>query len=285
VGVFINRNTRTPILQTLSKNGGRGTLSLDGMASLEANAANVSSLAISPDGKLLAVGFEAGRAWVVTREGVIRNRIGPLKGVPKIDAVFTSDSKRLVMRGWFATGLMGFDGNWIWEAGARNLDASRTLSLSATLTAPMHGPQGGDIMLLDSQGRILWKEMAWNAAMAAAPDGSFAVFQTTPEKPQQATTPPFPIAPELGEISFLSIRDKNGKPLAEFHRPFNGTILGVSGDSRCILLSDDRDLLAVDRQLKDAWRLRNALYTQYGGSLILQSEGDVLRMYRMPACK
>ena len=185
--VFISRNTRPPMLQIFGRNGYRTSISLDAMVGLDPNAANVSSLSISPDGKLVAAGFEAGRVWVVSRSGSIQNRLGPMMA-HQIDVEFAPDSKRLVMKGWFATGLLNLNGDWLWESKGRNLVASRNLSLFATLTAPMHGSQGGEIAILDAHGTQIWQQMAWNAGMAIAPDGSFVAFSTTPEKPRQPAT-------------------------------------------------------------------------------------------------
>jgi hypothetical protein len=282
--VFVSRNTRPPVLQIFGRNRSRMSISLDAMVGLDPNAANVSSLSISPDGKLLAVGFEAGRVWVVTKSGGIQNRLGPLMA-PQIDVEFAPDSKRLVMKGWFATGLMTFEGPWQWQYDARNLTASRNLGLFATLAAPMHGPQGGEIAIVDAQGKAVWKEMAWDASMAIAPDGSFVTFATTPEKPQQRTTPPYPVTPELVDTPNVQVRDKTGKVLAS--RAFNGTVVGVSSDSRCILLqqTSSRDLVGVNRQLVEAWRLRSAKEPRHDGSLILELDGNKIRASRMPVCR
>jgi hypothetical protein len=283
-GVFISRNTRPPLLQLFARNGSRVSISLDAMVGLDPNAANASSLSISPDGKLLAIGFEAGRVWVVTRNGGIQNRVGPFSAAPQIDVEFAPDSRRLVMKGWFATGLMAFHGQWFMESGARNLAASRNLSLFATLTAPMHGPQGGDIAILDSEGKALWKETAWNASMAVAPDASFVVFATSAERPQR-TTGAAPVSPQLADTPDIRLLDRTGKVLAR--RTFNGPVVGVSTDSRCILLQQvsNQDLVGVNRQLTEVWRLKNAQAPRHEGSLIVELDGNRIRASRMPGCR
>jgi hypothetical protein len=253
------------------------------MVGLDPSAANVSSLSISPDGKLLVVGFEAGRLWLVNRNGTIQNRVGPLTA-PLIEAEFAPDSKRLVMKGWFATGILDLEGQWLWESRARNLVASRNLSLFATLSAPMHGPQGGEIAILDAQGTAVWQSVAWNASMAIAPDGSFVAFGTTPEKANQPTTAPFPVAPELSETPEVRVLDKSGKVLAQ--STFNGTLIGVSADSKCILLRlTSQDLIGVNRQLVGVWRLPKAQEPRYEDTLILEQEGNNIRASRRPACR
>ena len=281
--VFISRNTRPPMLQIFGRNGNRTSISLDAMVGLDPNAANISSLSISPDGKLGAVGFESGRLWVVSRSGSIQKRLGPMMA-PQIDVEFASDSKRLVMKGWFATGLLNLDGDWLWESKARNLVASRNLSLFATLTAPMHGPQGGEIAILDAHGSQIWQQTAWNAGMAIAPDGSFVAFSTTPEKSQQPATPPFPVVPDLSDTPEVRLMDKTGKLLAQ--SAFNGALVGIS-DDRCILLrlTPNHDFLGVNRQLVGVWRLPKAWELRYEGSLIVEHEGNKIRASRMPACK
>lgn len=282
--VFLSRNTRPPTLQIFGRDRSRMSISLDAMVGLDANSANVSSLSISPDGKLAAVGFESGRIWIVTRSGTIQTRLGPLPA-PQIDAEFTPDGKRLVMKGWYTTGLMDFDGQWSFQSGARNLAASRNLSLFATLTSPMHGPQGGDIAILDAQGKILWKEMSWNASMAIAPDGSFVAFATTPEKAPQVAGSAVSWTPALADTSEIRLRDKSGKILAT--RTFNGWVVGVSSDSRCILVEEKgkQDLVGLNRQLVEVWRLPNAQSPHLEGGLILELDGNKIRASRMPPCR
>lgn len=281
--VFISRKTRPPMLHLFGRNGYRTSISLDAMVGLDPNAANVSSLSISPDGKLSAVGFEAGRVWVVSRGGSIQNRLGPMMA-PQIDVEFTPDSKRLLMKGWFATGLLNLNGDWLWESRARNLVASRNLSLFATLTAPMHGPQGGEIAILNAHGTQIWQQVAWNASMAIAPDGSFVAFSTTPEKPQQPTTAPYPVVPHLSDTPEVRLMDKTGKLLA--HSLIHGALVGVS-DDRCILLRlpPTQDFIGVNKQLVEVWRLPKAWELHHEGSLIVEHEGNKIRASRMSACK
>jgi hypothetical protein len=279
--VFLSRNTRPPLLQIFARNGARVSISLDSMVGLDPNASTVSSLAISPDGKLLAVGFEAGRLWIVTKSGGLQNRFGPLEA-PQIDAEFAPDSRRLIMKGWFASGLMRLDGQWDFRTPARNFSASRNLSLFATLTAPMHGPQSGDIAILDSAGKVLWKEMAWNASMAIAPDASFVVFATTAARSQRSTGSAS--TPDLGGTPDIRVRDKTGKVVSQ--RAFDGAVVGVSSDSKCILLhqTSNQDLIAVNRQLVETWRLRNAREPRHQGTLIMELDGNTIRASRMPGC-
>jgi hypothetical protein len=274
----INRNGRPPLLQIFGKDGFRTSISLDGTLGLGPLGTNVSSLAISPDGKLLAVGFEGGRLWIVGKNGAIHTRLGPFDA-PQIDASFTPDSKRLLVKGWFLTGLVDFDGNWAWTSKARNLAASDTLLLFATLMAPLHALQAGEVSIVDSQGRTLWKETAWNARMAIAPDGTFVALSTTPPK---AHRPPSAV-PELIETKEVWLRDKTGKVLT--HQPFSGDVVGISSDSRCVVLRTETDLIGVNRELKEAWRLRNATSPQFEGNLIIEDLGNSLRASKMPACK
>ena len=280
--VFLSRNTQPPLLQVFGRNGSRVSISLDSMVGLDPNAATVNSLSISPDGKLLAVGFEAGRLWIVTKNGGIQNRFGPLQA-PQIDAEFAADGRRLIMKGWFAAGLMRLDGQWDLQAQARNFVASRNLSLFATLTAPMHGPQGGDIAILDGQGKVLWKEMAWNASMAMAPDASFAVFATTAEKTARPSGSA--LTPELGGTPDIRVRDKTGKVLSQL--AFNGSVIGISSDSKCILLqqNSNQDLVGMNHRLVESWRLRNAKEPRYEGTVIMELDGNTIRASRMPACR
>ena len=274
----INRTGRPPVLHIFNKDGFRASFTLDGMLGLQPNGTNVSSLAISPDGKLLAVGFEGGLVWVVGKNGVLQNRLGPFSA-SEIEVTFTADSKRLLMKGWSVTGLLDFDGTWWWKADARNLAASDNLSVFAALTAPMHGPQRGEVSIVNSQGRTVWSEVAWNARMAIAPDGSFVALSTT--SPKQHHSPS--AVPDFMDSPEVWLRDKAGTVLA--HRSFNGNVVGVSSDSRCVVLQADTDLVGVNRALKEVWRLRNAKSPQFEGNIIVENLGNSLRASRMPGCK
>jgi len=275
----VNRTGRPPVLYVFGKDGSRAILTLDGMLGLQPNGTNVSSLAISPDGKLLAVGFEGGHVWILGKNGVLQHRLGPFS-VPQIDAAFTADSKRLLMKGWFATGVLDFNGEWLWQSSARNLAASDSLSVFATLTAPMHGPQGGEVSIVDSMGRTVWSEVAWNARMAIAPDGTFVALSTSGSKPQHRGPS---AVPELMDAPEVWLRDRSGNVLA--HRSFKGNVVGVSADSRCIVLQAETDLVGVNRELKEVWRMRNPKAPQFQGSIILENLGNSLRASRVPACK
>jgi hypothetical protein len=132
----------------------------------------------------------------------------------------------------------------------------------------MAGPQVGEVSILDSLGKTVWSEMASNATMAIAPDGSFVALSAVSESRD---------TPEVW------LRDKSGKILA--NRAFDGIVKGVSSDSRCVVLQTETDLVGVNRELKDVWRINNVKSPQFEGNVILENRGSSLRASRMPACK
>jgi len=87
----------------------------------------------------------------------------------------------------------------------------------------------------------------------------------------------------LHETPEVWLRDKTGKVLA--HRPISADVVGISADSRCVVLQTKTDLIGVNRELKEVWRLSNATSPQFEGNLILENLGSSLRASRMPACK
>jgi len=267
----VSRNTRSPVLQIFGADGFRTSINLDGMVGLGPGGTRVSSLTISPDARLLAVGFEGGQVWVLRKDGTFQNRLGPF-AAPEVDVTFSPDSRRLLMRGWTTTGLLGFDGKWIWGSATRNLSSSNSQSMFAAVTAPLDKPQDGTVSILDSHGRTVWTERAGNASVAAAPDGSFAAISLTA-----------PHANPLTATPDISLRDKTGKLLA--HRPFKGSIAGISWDNRCVILQTGPDLVGLNRELKEIWRLRNARPAVLEGNLILENLGHAVRASRMPTCR
>jgi hypothetical protein len=275
----INRSGRPPVLYIFRNDGFRASFSLDGMLGLQPNGTNVSSLAISPDGKLLAVGFEGGLLWIVGKNGIMQARLGPFPA-PQIDAAFTSDSKRLLVKGWSVTGLLDFDGNWLWKSSATNLAASHKLSMFATLTSPIDAPNGSEVAIVDSLGRTVWSEVARNPTMAIAPDGTFVALAATSTKAEHRASPG---VPEFVNTSNLWLRDKSGRSFA--HRSLNGRVVGVTSDSRCILIQTENDLLGMNRELKEVWRVRNVKSPQFEANVIVENLGNSLRASRMPACK
>jgi len=281
-------------IEIIRKDGTRKSVAL--AAADGVNGPLVRSLDISPDGKFLAIGFETNYLWIVSREGDVRTRVGPLQA-SSVEARFTTDSRRVLLTGFFSTGLMDLNGKWIWKSESRDLIASRDSDLFAGLTAPMHGPQGGDIVILDAAGKVLWKEFAWDASMAIAPNGKFVVFTRNTVSPNQPTQPPFPISPVLNNTPEISIRDRAGKELA--HGPFAGQLAGVSSDSSCVLvkwgrysltqpITPTRNWLAGwNRDLKEVWRWNIegfAPFFEVNSDVVFDWNGDTIRAYRLPTC-
>jgi hypothetical protein len=147
----------------------------------------------------------------------------------------------------------------------------------ATLTAPIDKTQASEVAIVDSLGKNVWSEMAWNATMAIAPDGSFVALSTAGTRPEYRAPP----VPEF--TSDLWLRDKFGSSLA--HRSFNGRVAGVSSDSRCVLVQTETDLVGMNRELQEVWRIRDAKSPQFEGNVILENLGNSLRASRMPICK
>ena len=169
------------------------------------------------------------------------------------------------MKGWGATGLLAFEGHFLWDSAARNMSASNNLSTFATVTAPGNGSQDGDVSILDSYGRTLWTEKAGNASAAVAPDSSFAAFSVNVPVPE------------------IRLRDRTGKLLA--YRSLSGTVVGITSDSKCVLLQMGTDLVGLNRELKEVWRLRNAHSPQLESQLIVQNLGSTVRASKMPVCR
>jgi len=287
-------------MEIIRMDGTRKSLSLasaDGV-----NGPLVQSAEISPDGKLLVIGFESNYLWIVSRGGAIQARLGPLQA-SGVSARFTADSTRVLLTGFFSTGMMDLKGKWDWKSESRELIASRNFNLIAGLTAPMHGPQGGDIVILDGDGRFLWKDFAWDASMAIAPNGKFVVFTRKTVSANQPKEPPFPISPVLNNTPEISIRDRVGKELA--NGPFAGRLAGVSSDSSCVLvrwgrysptqpMPPTRDWLAgLDRSLKEVWRWNIESFSPFSevnsnsgmtSDLVFDWNGDTVRAYRIPSC-
>jgi hypothetical protein len=282
-------------LQIVRRNGASTSVPL--AAAIDVNGPHVNTLEISPDGQLLAVGFRTGYLWIVSREGVVRTRVGPGEGATNagVTARFSADGKHVVRTGWFDTGLMNPDGTWVWKHDSRELRASRKLDLFAALRAPMHGPQYGEIAILDSSGKTMWNGSGYDASMAVAPDGTFVAFVSKTESADQPTQPPFPLVPGLNETPEIWIRDRNGKVLA--HGPFAGRLIDVAGASNCILAVEDRFgrgpssgvvplwFAGFDSSLKEVWRIDGTRYPQVvAADLMIDFQGDTIRAYHIPDC-
>ena len=265
-------------------------------AASDVNGPNIRTLDISPDGQLLAIGFETGYLWIATRDGVVRTRVGPLQG-KGVDARFAGDGKHVLLTGWFNDGLMNLDGTWVWQYGARNLIGDRKSDLFVALTAPMHGPDYGQIAILDARGKELWSGPGYDASMAIAPNGDFVAFVGKTEKADQSKEPPFPLSPELNATPEIWIRDRNGKELA--HGTFPARVIGVSGDSSCILAAPDYSggrpvpdprpswIAGFNPGLKEIWRLDVSAVDsrRVATALLFDFQGDTIRAWRIPPCE
>ncbi len=244
------------------------------------------------DGSLLAVGMSPPSIMIVERSGTVAKRIGPITDTAQVGLEFTVDGKHLLRTGWFGTGLMTIDGKWVWKSDSRNLAASRDLKLFAGVSAPMHGPQYGDVTLLDNAGKILWQQHAWDAQMAVAPSGTFAAFRSTPESPNQPTVPPFPVAPVPADTPELSLRDRTGKLLA--HREFSGILRGISSASSCILALAPKyqsslasfAIVGLNRQLKEVWQISAEQASDWDltSDYFLLAKGNSVSAYKLPSC-
>ncbi len=278
----------TMLVQIIGRDGTRKTISVVGATG--APHGQVGSLDVSPDGKLLAIGFEESFLWIASKDGNVLRRIGPLDSSYGVGATFAADGRRLVLTRWFNTGVMNLDGTWVWKARHRNLIASPSLDLFAGLWAPMHGPQGGSIGIFDSNGKELWSDGAWNADMAVDPHGRFVVFSGSTESASQPT--PFPIVPILNAPE-IWIRDRSGQLMAQ--GPFKRRLAGVSSGS-CILAMEVVEsqgeqsyrLIGLDRWLTDVWHLDNATdrypTTFARGDLLLQKAGNTIQAFQLPHC-
>jgi len=279
-------------LQIVRKDGATTKVPL--AAATGVNGPYISTLDISPDGQLLAIGFETNYLWVVSREGAVRTRVGPLQG-GGATVKFAEDSRHLLLTGLFSTGLMNLDGTWVWKSESRNLAGSRNLDLFAGLTAPMHGPQGGDVVILDAAGKVLWKDFAWDASMAVAPNASLVVFTANTVSPNQPTQPPYPNAPLLNDIPEIWVRDRAGNVIA--HGPFEGRLAGVSSDSSCVLVVQGRYTLTqgktpplvwlagFNRSLKEVWRVESLTpYPLVASNLLFDVNADTIHAYLIPTC-
>ncbi len=277
------------VLQIIGRGGVSTTVPL--AAAINVNGPFIRTLDFSADGKLLAIGFDTGYLWVVSRDGKVRMRVGPLEG-KGVDAQFDADGKRILLSGWFNNGVMNLDGTWVWKHRSRNLMASDKFDLFAALTAPMHGPQYGDVAILDANGKELWNGSGYDASTAIAPNGAFVAFVSRTEKANQPTQPPFPVVPELNDTPEIWIRDRTGKVLA--HGPFPARVAGVSDDGSCILATRDGLssepgppwLAGFNDKLQEVWRIENLnSYPVVTADLLPDHQGKTVRIYRIPTCK
>jgi hypothetical protein len=281
-------------LLIVGRNGASKRVPLE--AAINVNGPYINTLDVSPDGKLLVVGFATGYLWIVTRDGEVRTRVGPLQGAG-VRARFTSDGSHVLVTGWFNDGLMNLDGTWAWEYRTRELLASGSYDRFAALTAPMHGRQYGDVAMLDASGKELWTVPVQDAAIAMAPDGSFIALSGKSEKADQPTEPPFPIAPLLNATPEIWIHGRDGKVLA--HEELQARVIGVTGDSSCVLVAPDYSdgttpsnarhqwIAGFNRSLKETWRLDVSMpdSRRVVDDLLFDYTGNELRAYRIPSCE
>lgn len=293
IAVFLHDGTPdSRPLELVRRDGSRVTVPIS--AAADVNPPSVRSLDISPDGQWLAVGFEANQLWIVSRDGAVRSRMISLQGAG-VTARFVAEGRQVLRTGWFDAGVVDLDGRWVMKHNSRQLDASRNLDLFAALTASMHGPQHGEIAILNAAGKPVWQGSGYDASMAIAPDGCFVVFASRTASPNQPKQPPFPAVPELNETPEIWVRDRAGIVLA--HQPFAGRVVGVSNDSTCILAARDYSgtermperqrpwLAGYSRDLKPVWRIENLSGDQtVNANLLADLEGGTLRVWRLPDC-
>jgi hypothetical protein len=162
------------------------------------------------------------------------------------------------------------------------ISAARDLSAFAAYFTPAHGPPGGDVAILDVNGKTTWNLDVWDPDMAMAPDGSFGAYVAIVSRDMPAWDAP----------KTLYVADRSGRTLVELST--NGLLHSISADSSCVLVKEragpDRgfDLVARNRALNEVWRLSagsSLSEVHVAGALAVQQEGHAVVAYRIPSCR
>lgn len=241
------------------------------------------SAAIAPDGSLLAIGTAFDRVALVNREGRVVQRIRTSDISYPVVVEFTADGKRLVITAFYAVGLMDLAGNWQWHEQYASLSPGRNLQFFAAWFTPAHGPQGGNVALLDSGGKAVWDRAVWEPSVAIAPNEQYVAVSAIPDDAVDLdASGTMPVPNQLRKE--LRLIDRSGKDMAT--KRIQASVQFVTDDSRCVVIRDGRDLVGVDLKLQEQWRLTGLgrPFTRMGSDLLLQSDSQTLRAFRLPSC-
>ena len=247
----------------------------------QTNASEPRSLAIAPDSGSMAVGTEADRLVLISREGNITRRIDTAGGDSPVDVEFLPDGKNLLLTGMVAGGVLTLDGQRRWPDRSGSIRADRSLRFFAAWFTRSHGPQDGDVSLLDQRGRVLWTRSVWSPSVDIAPDGAFVAVSAVPESAVQPS--------DIGPVPYesreeVSLIGRDGKDLAR--RTLRASVRFVTADSRCVVLEHRDGLAGLDLALNDRWTLPGSwhFFTRLGPNLLVRSDGRTLRAFRIPGC-
>lgn len=243
-----------------------------------------SGLAVTHDGRLVAIGTAAGVLYLVSPDGrVISTR---RFSSPILDELLFSPDDRLIglTRG-SPVGVVSVDSGVVWTE-----DLGGTLSPNAawdrfvTWWEPPHFSTLGVVALLDQDGTTRWTLPVHYPSAALAPDGSYAVVVGVPADTAQQEN-----QADIAESRFLVV-GPDGTRLAEGPSPY-GRAVGVSASGEWFMVRvEGRDqgdtLVARGRDGETAWNLpipllSRLLVTRSLGLLIVADETR-LAGYRYP---
>jgi len=233
---------------------------------------------------MIAIGLERDGFLIATRQGTIQQRVNLAHSDKPVEVEFAGDDDHTLVTGWWTVGLWKSTGDPVWH---RQIDVaqilpSRDFKWFAARFVPAHGPQYGNVALLDEGGRTVWRRDLWNASVAIAPDGAAVAFSGTPPSSQTE----FP-----DSATDLWIADRSGAAIA--HRRTVGDVQFMYDRGRCVAAGEQDasgglSLVGYDRTLTPQWKLpryRPGPGTHDSDSnLLIQRSNTAVRVYRLPTC-
>ena len=284
--VAVWTGTNSPHVQVLSRNGLRQVvpLAITEGDQVERRTWTPRVLDISSDGEYLVVGTEFDHLAIITKDGVLRERIRVSELGTPVVAQFAPASPLLIVTGDYAVGVARLDGSWAWrrEVSLAQIAANRDQTSFAGRFVTSHGPAVGTVEMLGVSGKTRWKRNnIWDPAIAVAPNGSFVAFSGSGVGYDNQ----WPVSDGHDRVWLV---DRNGRTL--IRRDISGRVDQIS-DGQCIILREPAlgNLVGRDVRLREVWRLDVAggsdpVFLRSSSAVVIFTRGR-LEAYGLPTCR
>ena len=129
-------------------------------------------IAFSQDGELIALGTGGCDLLLISKSGALKWKKTYQEGCLLFGALSFSPGDKFIMLQAWTTGLIALDGTPVWTGFGWGMAPARDSQTFVVWSAPNHGPQVGNVSVVDAKGKELWSRVAPGDAAAISASGN-----------------------------------------------------------------------------------------------------------------